>query len=432
MTSADSIWQAALGAIELEVNRPNFRTWFQGTRGISFHDGRFTVGVPNAFVGEYLARNQRSLIEKTLITLAGQPVQVEFQLSSGEGVLSSPDKEHNLNPRYTFANFVVGDCNRLAYAAATAVAQEPGTVYNPLFIYGNTGLGKTHLMQAIGHEVREREGRVVYATGEQFTNDFIQSLREKCPEDFRLKYRGAETLLIDDIQFISGKAQTEESFFHTFNELHNQNRQIVITADKPPWSLAQIEDRLRSRFTSGLAVTMQPPDLETRLAILSLKARESRTQMIGDVLEVIAREAILNVRELEGRLNRVIAYAKLLQAEPTPELAARAMRDITRASKCGDGCGPGDVIETVATSFNLSPGDLTSPSREKRIVLARQMAMHLLQTVNHLSLTEIGQIMGRRPSTVSHACEKMERDIENDPLLKHQRDEIARTLTKGH
>jgi chromosomal replication initiator protein len=333
------------------------------------------------------------------------------------------------NPKYTFESFIVGGCNRLAHAAAIGAAQSPGQSYNPLFIYSGSGLGKTHLLQAIGHVAQARKVRVLYVSGEQFTNDFISAIRERKTDEFRNKYRSVDLLMIDDIHFISGKEQTEESFFHTFNELHNSNRQIVITSDRPPKSMPLLEDRLRSRFEWGLIVDIQPPDLETRLAILKAKAEQCGAELPPDVLEFIAQQIKNNIRELEGGLNRVMAYARLLRAKVTAELAAKALRDIASKVLSGTNITPPLLIDVVASSFCLTTEDLIGRQRDKEVAQARQVAMYLLKQQNNCSLAEIGAVLGgRNPSTVSHACEKIALDIQASPLLRRKIENIKKKI----
>jgi chromosomal replication initiator protein len=441
MRSAQDIWESALGELQLQVNKPNYQTWFSGSKGLTYQGDRFVVSVSNVFVAEYLEKNQRSLIEKTLIGLTGKNVNVSFNVT-----LSTPGSPENrpsqaytpliedigLNDKYTFDSFIVGGCNRLAYAAALGVSQNPGQSYNPLFIYGGPGLGKTHLMQAIGHTARAKIARVLYVSGEQFTNDFINAIRQNKTDEFRNKYRSADMLLVDDIHFISGKEQTEESFFHTFNELHNSNRQIIITSDRPPKSMPLLEERLRSRFEWGLIVDIQPPELETRLAILQAKAEQSGTDTPPDVLEYIARQIKRNIRELEGGLNRVIAYARLLRAKTSTELAARALADIA-GSTLGNITHQPALINTVASSFNLTPEALIGRRRDKEVAQARQVAMYLLKKQNNCSLAEIGSMLGgRNPSTVSHACEKISLDIQASPILRRKIQHIQKNMHPRH
>jgi len=422
--SAKEIWETALGELQLEVSKSNYRTWLEKTVGLSYQDNQFTVGVPNTFAAEYLDKNQRSLIEKTLIGLTHRNIKVTFTVNAGHqnsktdhsgytdipatAQISSP----RLNPKYTFDSFVVSSCNRLAYAAALGVAENPGHSYNPLFIYGGVGLGKTHLLHAISHVAQASNLRVLYLSAEQFTNEFVNSIRERKTEEFRSKYRNVDMLLIDDIQFICGKEQTEESFFHTFNELHNANRQIAVTCDCPPKSIPLMEDRLRSRFEWGLTAGIQPPDFETRLAILQAKAGQEGVDITPDVLELLAHRIQQNIRELEGSLNRVIAYARLLRAMITPELAAKALEDIATKQPKTTSLSPALVLEAVADSFQLDSLDLKSRKRDKRTNLARQVAMYLLKQESNCSLAQIGKEFGNRePITVSQACKKIAGEI---------------------
>jgi len=440
MRSAQEIWEAALGELQLQINNPNYQTWLQGTEGIEFRDGHFYIGTPNTFVAEYLEKNQRSLIEKTLIGLIKSHVTAHFQVSSiqpeptdGYAYRETPQAIDShisaFNPKYTFDSFVVGSSNQLAYAAAQAAAQNPGEGYNPLFIYGGSGLGKTHLLQAIGHSLQAKNASVLYVSGEQFTNEFIDAIRHKRAEEFRNKYRNVDALMVDDIQFISGKEQTEESFFHTFNELHNSNRQIVVTSDKLPQSMPGMEERLRSRFEWGLTVDIQPPDLETRLAILQAKAEQSDTEIALDVLELVARQARRNIRELEGSLNRIIAYAKLLRSQITREVATKPLTNINGKSET---CGQEShikLLNAVAECFQLDAEAIIGPRRDKEVALARQVSMYLLKQQDGYSLSEIGKLIGgRTPSTVSHSCEKIAQDIENSPVLKRKVMDIQSSL----
>jgi chromosomal replication initiator protein len=440
MRSAQEIWEAALGELQLQINKPNYQTWLQGTEGIEFRDGHFYIGTPNTFIAEYLEKNQRSLIEKTLIGLIKSKVTAHFQVSSvqpeptdGYAYRETPQAIDShisaFNPKYTFESFVVGSSNQLAYAAAQAAAQNPGEGYNPLFIYGGSGLGKTHLLQAIGHSLQAKNASVLYVSGEQFTNEFIDAIRHKKTDEFRNKYRSVDALMVDDIQFISGKEQTEESFFHTFNELHNSNRQIIVTSDKLPQSLPGMEERLRSRFEWGLTVDIQPPDLETRMAILQAKAEQSDTEIALDVLELVAQQARRNIRELEGSLNRIIAYAKLLRSQITREVATKALTNINGKN---EPCGQEShikLLNAVADCFQLDPETITGPRRDKEVALARQVSMYLLKQQDGYSLSEIGRLIGgRTPSTVSHACEKIEQDIENSPVLKRKVMDIQSSL----
>ena len=438
--SAQQIWKAALGELQIQVNKPNYRTWLEKTAGLSYQDGQFVIGVPNTFVAEYLDKNQRSLIEKVLTGLTHHELQAQFQVNTnyqspsssyGRRGKTAPAQQTSLplfNPNYTFDSFVVGTCNQLTYAAAQDVAQKPGCSYNPLFIYGESGLGKTHLLQAIGHTALANNIKVLYVCAEEYTNQLMNALREKKTEDFRNKYRSVDMLLVDDVQFFSGKEQTSENFFHTFDELHNANRQIAITSDRPPKSLPLLQDRLRSRFDGGLVTDMQAPDFETRLAILQAKAKHQGVNVSADVLEFIALQIQQNIRALEGSLNRVVAYAKLIRTMLTPELAAQALKGITDNKPKTFPVTPALIMEAVVNSFQLTPSDLKSRKRDEATVLARQVAMYLIRQEINCSLAEIGQELGgRSPATISHAYQKIAGDINNSPSLRRKILNIQKT-----
>ncbi|MFH0847521.1 MAG: chromosomal replication initiator protein DnaA [Chloroflexota bacterium] len=335
----------------------------------------------------------------------------------------------HLSSRYTFDSFVVGDCNRLAHAAALEVVQSPGKTYNPLFIYGGAGLGKTHLVQAIGHKAREANCGVVYVSGEEFTNEFVSAVQSRHMDSFRQRYRGADMLLIDDIQFIGGKEQTEACFFHTFNELHNASRQIVMTCDQPPASLPSLSERLRSRFSWGLVTHLESPDTTTRKEILRRRAEKEGANLGQDVLDFIAGKINQNMRELEGSLNRVIAYAKLLKTTLTPELAAQALADIGERADSLQ-VNPRQVISAVSQSFGLSPEDITGKRRSRRVALAREMVMYLLRELSGLSLSEIGREVGSRKAfAVSHACARIKELVPTNPEIKQKLTSIQASLS---
>ena len=433
------IWDTALGELQVQVSKPNFRTWFSKTTGLTYQDNQFVIGVPNTFAAEYLEKNQRSLIEKALSGLTSPKVQVVFQVNGkahhpagadSQPAMPSPAPAFTrLNSDYTFESFIEGSSNRLARAAALSVAQNPGHSYNPLFIYSGPGLGKTHLLHAIGQEAAARHINVICTSAEQFTNEFVTALRERSTEEFRNKYRSIGMLLIDDIHFIAGKEQTEESFFHTFNELHNTNRQIVITSDCPPRSMPLLEERLRSRFEWGLIVDIQPPDYETRLAILQSKARRKGVNVNHDVLEMVSREAHPNIRSLEGSLNRVIAYAKLLRVAPTVEIAARALEDVANKELKLDDITPSTIVATVAECFQLTREALAGRQRDKDAALARRLAMYLIRQETNCSLAQIGRELGNRDAAaVTTACKKIAGDINTSPYVKRKVHDIQHRL----
>jgi chromosomal replication initiator protein len=434
------IWETALGDLQVQVSKPNYRTWFSKTIGLSYEDNKFVIGVPNTFAAEYLEKNQRALIEKALIGLTSPDVQLVFQVNgkshhqpakaeNNSAIPITPPSYIRLNPDYVFDSFVEGSGNRLARAAALSVAQNPGHSYNPLFIYGGAGLGKTHLLHAIGQAAAANHINVICTSAEQFTNEFVTALRERTTEDFRNKYRSIGMLLVDDIHFIGGKEQTEESFFHTFNELHNTNRQIVITSDCPPRSMPLLEERLRSRFEWGLIVDIQPPDYATRLAILQSKAHQKNVGLPVEVLEFIARDKQSNVRALEGSLNRVVAFARLLKTTPTLEIASRALEDVAEKEYLPNDITPTSIIEAVAESFQLSREVLVGRQRDKETALARRLAMYVIRQETNCSLVQIGQELGNRDAaSVTSSCKKMAGDIKDSPYLKRKFHDVQQRL----
>jgi chromosomal replication initiator protein len=434
------IWDTALGELQLQVSKPNYRTWFGKTVGLSYRDNEFTIGVPNTFAAEYLEKNQLSLIEKALNGLTNPGVKVIFQVNGRSHALTQRNAflleistaipaYTRLNPGYIFDHFIEGNGNRLARASALSVARNPGHGYNPLFIYGGAGLGKTHLLHAIGHVAAASNINVICTSAEEFTNEFVTALREKSTEEFRNKYRSIGMLLIDDIHFIGGKGQTEESFFHTFNELHNTNRQIVITSDCPPRSMPLLEERLRSRFEWGLIVDIQPPDFKTRVSILESKAQQKEIPISREVLEYLARQSLDNVRFLEGSLNRVSALCKLLQATPTVEIAHRAIEDLSNKEPAPEVVMHTTILEAVAESFNLDKEDLIGRRRDKDASMARRLAMFLIREETNYSLAQIGQVLGGRDAaTVTTACKKIASEIESNSFLKRRINKIKKSL----
>ncbi len=441
---AADIWKTALDELQVKVSPANYQTWLKNTVGLSYSDSCFTVGVPSTFVTDSLETRLHPLIEKTLTCIAGKPVKVQFQVHlGGDGGTeltppqpsspSSPNYKQRvgapkLNRRYTFSAFIVGSSNRLAHAAALGVSENPGNSYNPLFVYSGVGLGKTHLLHAIGWVALKSCPRVMYVTAEQFTNEFITAIREKRSEDFRNKYRGVDVLLIDDIQFIAGKEQTQEGLFHTFNDLHTNNSQIVISCDRPPKSLTLLEDRLRSRFEWGLIVDMQPPDLETRIAILQAKAEEQKTVVPQEVLDYIARRVQKNIRELEGALNRVVAFARLTKSQLTAEIAAQALAEITGEAHRRT-LTPTSIMGEVAKYFAIPPETLQGKRRDKTSSEARQITMYLMREELQCSWTQIGKELGGRDhSTIIHGYHKISDEINADHGLRRDVLEIKETL----
>ncbi len=420
--SAPEIWEAALGQLQLEVSKANFHTWLNKTCGQNYQDGKFVVGVPNTFIAEYLGRNQHSLIEKVLTDVLREPVKVEFSVANNtEKTLPGRTNLPLFNPRYTFDTFVVGNSNNLAYAAAAKIVENPGLAFNPLFLYGGAGLGKTHLLHAIGNRAVANHLAVLYVSAEQYTNELVTAIREKTTDEFRKKFRTVDILMVDDVQFFAGKEQTEENFFYTFNELHSNNRQIVLASDQSPKSIPMLKERLRSRLEWGLVADLQSPDFETRLGILQLKAERDGVDINPDVLEFIALQIKENIRALEGSLNRVVAYSKLLRTMVTPEIAARALEDIVGKEPQLAIVTPNLVTEAVAGTFQLTLSDLRGKRRDEATVFARHLCMYLIRQETDCSLSEIGKEFGdRSSSTVSYAFGKISDAINNDPLLKRQ------------
>ncbi len=441
------LWETALGQLQVQVTRPNYETWLKDTVGICFKNGLFVVGAPNDFATEWLSTKLRPLIAKTLSGIVGHPVEVSFQLlgsdpgeTSGSEALfareaappTAPTRifpRPRLNETYVFERFVVGHENRLAHAACLAVADQPGAVYNPLFIYGGVGLGKTHLLHAIGHRAWANHHRVLYVTAEQFTNEFIASIAPGRADDFRAKYRHVDVLLIDDIQFLAGKERTQEEFFYTFNDLHSASNQIVISSDRSPRLISLLEDRLRSRFEWGLIADIQPPAFETRLAILRAKASERNIDVDADVLHFLAQRCRNNIRELEGSLNRIVAFARLLRADITLEIADQAMATISPSrERAYPSCEA--VLKAVADYFDVSPQDLAAKSRATEIVEARHIAMYLLREDGQQRTTDIGRLLGGRDhSTVIHALRKIGSSLPTDSQLTRHIAEIRTLLS---
>jgi len=426
-------WQATIGQLQMNMSKATFDTWVRDAKFISQKDNIFTIGVQNAYVRDWLENRLTGTVTKLLSSIMNAPQQVIFQLQGTTESLPSVENLQNiqatsaashrtgnllLNSRYRFDNFVVGPNNRMAHAASLAVANNPSQAYNPLFLYGGVGLGKTHLLQAIGNHIREKEQNVLYVSSEEFTNDLINAIRAHNTEDFRKKYRYMDVLLIDDIQFIAGKESTQEEFFHTFNTLHSQNKQIVISSDRPPKAMTTLEERLRSRFEWGLTVDIQPPELETRIAILRAKAESANRNVAYEILEYIAQKIQWNIRELEGALTRVLAYSELSGRPLTMELTASALVDFFPDESP---VAPDRIIRMVASAFNISEDDLLGKVRTKEIALPRQVAMYLMREESDASLPQIGNSLGGRDhTTVMYACDKIADMIERDDRFRRQ------------
>jgi chromosomal replication initiator protein len=440
---AGQAWQATLGQLQMEIPKATFDTWIKGTELIKHQQNTFTISAQNAYARDWLENRLTTTAEKMLTGIMDAPQAISFIIRSADESLPKIETKKTslsfstkqikttgflFNSRYTFDNFVVGPNNRLPHAASQAVAESPAHAYNPLFLYGGVGLGKTHLLQAIGNEAAKRDLNVLYVSSEEFTNDLINAIRRRDTVSFRERYRSIDILLIDDIQFIAGKEATQEEFFHTFNTLHGQNKQIVISSDRSPKSLVTLEERLRSRFEWGLIVDIQPPELETRIAILRTKAERACRNVPDEILENIAHQIQSNVRELEGALTRVLAYSDLSGKPLTMELTIIALTDFLPAPSSVE---PDTILDIVADTFNLTQEELLSRNRSKRIALPRQIAMYLLRNMVNASFPQIGKTMGGRDhTTVLYACEKVADLIERDDLFRRQVFQIRDQLYK--
>jgi chromosomal replication initiator protein len=437
---AEQAWQAAQGQLQLEMPKAAFDTWVRGAEFFSYEDGTFVVSVKNAYARDWLENRLSSTVVRILTGMMNRTVEVRFIVWQDQEVnLSSeylPDipieddpiipSNQTLNGRYTFDNFVVGAGNRLAHAASLAVAENPAQAYNPLFLYGGVGLGKTHLLHAIGNFSASIGQQILYVSSEEFTNDLINAIRAHKTQAFREKYRRIDVLLIDDIQFIAGKESTQEEFFHTFNTLHGQDKQIIISSDRPPKALNTLEERLRSRFEWGLTADLQPPDFETRMAILRSKSERAGRKVPGEIIEVIARKVQSNIRELEGALTRVVAFVDLSGLPLTPKLVETALADLLpRRSKVE----PEEVVESVAEAFGIKMDRMLSRDRSREVALPRQIAMYLLREESHISLPSIGKTLGGRDhTTIMYGCDKIADLLERDDQLRRQVIEIRENL----
>lgn len=439
------LWNRALDQIEKKLSKPSFETWLKSTKAHALQGDTLIITAPNDFARDWLESRYSNLIAETLYDLTGEELDVKFIIPPNQAEeefdIQAPKKKVNkddgaefpqsmLNSKYTFDTFVIGSGNRFAHAASLAVAEAPAKAYNPLFIYGGVGLGKTHLMHAIGHYVLDHNpaAKVVYLSSEKFTNEFINSIRDNKAVEFRNKYRNVDVLLIDDIQFLAGKEQTQEEFFHTFNTLHEESKQIVISSDRPPKEIPTLEDRLRSRFEWGLITDITPPDLETRIAILRKKAKADGLVIPNEVMLYIANQIDSNIRELEGALIRVVAYSSLINKDINADLAAEALKDIIPSSK------PRvitiqDIQQIVGQEFNIKLDDFKAKKRTKSVAFPRQIAMYLSRELTDFSLPKIGEEFGGRDhTTVIHAHEKISKLVQTDTDLQKQIKEISESL----
>jgi chromosomal replication initiator protein len=426
----NAIWEDILEFVREQIPEVEFRTWFKQVKPLGIEDGTFMVGVPHSFARDWLKNHYAGVIEKALRDLGASSPRIGFQVvpfktseqqdifSSIESDRASPASKPRLNEKYIFSNFVVGPNNNLAHAAALAIAEAPGRAYNPFFVYGDAGLGKTHLMHAVGHAVSERfpNLRIEYVTTETFTNDLINAIREDKMVVFRDRYRSIDTLLIDDVQFIAGKERTQEEFFHTFNALYESGKQIILSSDRPPKDIPTLANRLRSRFEWGLITDIQAPELETRIAILKLNAEYRGVKIPSEVIDYIARQVTSNIRELEGALVRVIVFASLNQAELSRQTAARALSDVFTPSDLN--LTMKDILQATAQHFEVEAADLRSKGRRQELIAPRQVAMYLIRELTPHSYPEIGQFFsGRDHSTIMYAVQKVTEQLEADDAL---------------
>jgi chromosomal replication initiator protein len=452
------LWQAVLGEIELSVSRGNYLTWFKNTQLVRQKNDVVTVGVPNVFVKNQLETKFNTLVLEVLAKNGVKPERVEYKIHTGitiqlrDAAEVAEDTEklelvktsirqrpsianlthsyrQGLNERYTFENFVVGAGNELAYAACQSIASSPGTKYNPLFIYGGVGIGKTHLIQAVGNIIlaNRPSARIIYASTEQFVQEFVDSLRfKKNTSDFAGFYRGADVLIVDDVQFLVGKERVQEEFFHTFNALYQANHQIIMSSDKPPKDIPTLEERLRSRFAWGMTIDMQTPDFETRCAILQTKASDREFALPQDVVEFLATRVQNNIRELEGALNQLIAFCEMRSVEPNIQIVTTMFEGTKGRPKH---ISTRSIIERTAKHFHISIEDILGPKRDKDIVVPRQIAMYMLRSELHLSFPKIAHELGRKDHTTAiHSIEKIQREISYDGPIRQYVNELKEKL----
>ena len=448
-----ALWQSVLGEIELSMSHMNFTTWFKNTELLSSSDGNVVIAVPNIFTKTQLEKKFDDKIREVLKKNGVAPANVVYTIRTtskrviSRETTSDPIQElldrsnfptqksssslvpsPSLNPRYTFQNFIVGSSNDLAYTACQAITQELGTKYNPLFLYGGVGLGKTHLMQAVGNQVvaNNPKANVLYINTETFTKEFIEMIRFK-KRGFSDKYRSVDVLIVDDMQFIAGKEKVQEEFFHTFNILHQANKQIIISSDKPPRSIPTLTERLRSRFEWGMAIDVQMPDFETRIAIIEAKAGQSGVELSRDTVEYLASNIKTNIRELEGALNQLLAYAEMRGVAPDVSTAEGLLGNVRHSRP--QHVTPKQIIDKTARHFQLDMKDICSPKRDKYIVVPRQIAMYLLRSELHMSFPRIAVELGRKDHTTAiHSVEKIEKAIKLDFLIREQVAEIREKL----
>ena len=424
------LWQKSLEILRQEIAPVSFETWIVPIKPIAVSNSTVILKIDDSFIKNTVETKYYNLIENTIKHLMGsnykiaitetENINTEEKAQSNKPEKQKSEFESNLNPKYVFSTFVVGNSNRLAHAAALAVAESPATAYNPFFLYGGVGLGKTHLMHSIAHYILENNpnAKVLYVSCEKFTNELINSIRDDKNEEFRRKYRNIDVLLIDDIQFISQKERTQEEFFHTFNALYDAHKQIIISSDRPPKEIKTLEERLRSRFEWGLIADINPPDYETRIAILKKKAENDNIVVNDEVYEYIAKNIVSNIRELEGALTRVVAYSQLTQEKISKSLAENALKDIF-SDQAAIEVTPDRIQEVVAAYYNIRPEDITGSKRSSNIAYPRQIAMYLTRRMLDISLPKIGESLGGRDhTTVIHAINKIDDNLKKDKNLQ--------------
>lgn len=434
------LWPRVLELLRNELSEIGYNTWIKTIEPLSLSTSILELGVPTDFNKGILESRYMTLIKNAVRQISSREYNLVISVPSSDTskIYPSPNENNSndelslsiLNPKYTFDTFVIGNSNRLAHAAAVAVAESPAKAYNPLFLYGGVGLGKTHLMHAIGHYIliQNPMSKVLYVSSEKFTNELINAIKDDRNEEFRSKYRNIDVLLIDDIQFIGGKERTQEEFFHTFNALYEANKQIIISSDRPPKEITTLEDRLRSRFEWGLTADIQTPDLETRIAILRKKSQQEKLLIPDDVLAFIADKVISNIRELEGALNRVVAYSLLTENQISVELCNEALKEIISASN-SKVINSTLIIDTVSRYFDLRPDEFKSQKRSRNISFPRQIAMYLCRDLTDLSLPKIGdEFGGRDHTTVIHGIDKIIEEIQLNPETRRTVDELKRNI----
>lgn len=436
MNSVYDIWTSIMDLLSTDLTSTSVSTWFADCKPVEISDNKFVIYTPSEFKRNIIVSRFSETIEKALLELFSSPFELlvlagdeleEYELSS---------EEDDLLPEvagYTFDRFVIGNSNKFAHAAAVAVAENPGTAFNPLFIYGNSGLGKTHLLLAIGQKIHERDAaaKIVYVKGDEFMNQMVQSIKENTQAEFRNKFRYVDLLLVDDIQFIAGKIGVQEEFFHTFNTLYEAGKQIVITSDRPPMEMVKLEDRLRTRFEGGLMADIQPPDFETRIAIIRNKASQLGLVLSDEVVLYIAEEIKSNIRQIEGVVKRLTAYNSILDNSIDLSAAKRAIKDIIRVGAYIP--TPDVIIEESARYYSLDPEDLRGQRRTKNTALARQIAMYLTRSLTNLSLKDIGeQFDDRNHSTVLSSIRKIEDLLEKDPIINNTIRDITSNINTLH